>query len=195
MPDPNAGDSGPNERQLTKRSTRAADRADSEINGSWPPPGYLCRSPRNMMLKFVQIKVLLCLTLISGCADRTRPHRKALAIGLTEATAWQHPDLKSIPTEMQLMHVGAGQSAATAIACENCLKTNPPFDTDLITMIQAYAKSSREREAQFNQAIADGRSSLNDAEREIVTNCGKTDFVLFAEILKRIKYDELTQEK
>jgi hypothetical protein len=26
------------------RSTRAADRVDSEINGSWPPPGYLGRS-------------------------------------------------------------------------------------------------------------------------------------------------------
>ena len=43
MPDPNAGDSGPIERQLTKRSTRAADRASFEIEGSWPPPGYRCR--------------------------------------------------------------------------------------------------------------------------------------------------------
>lgn len=28
----------------TRRSTRAADWADSEIKGSWPPPGYLGRS-------------------------------------------------------------------------------------------------------------------------------------------------------
>ena len=28
----------------TRRSTRAADRADSEIKGAWPPPGYLGRS-------------------------------------------------------------------------------------------------------------------------------------------------------
>ena len=31
------------------RSTRAADRADFEIEGSWPPPGYLGRYPTSML--------------------------------------------------------------------------------------------------------------------------------------------------
>lgn len=145
------------------------------------------------MLKLVRNAALLCLVLISGCADPTLPHRKALAIGLTEAVAWRYPDIASIPTDIQRMHLGAGQAAAKAGACESCLKTQPPFDAELIALIQAYAKSSRELEAQYNQAIADGRPALNEAEKEIALKCGRNDFAMFGQILERIKYDELAR--
>lgn len=36
--------------RLTSRSTRAADRVDVDSKGSWPPPGYLCRSLTTVFL-------------------------------------------------------------------------------------------------------------------------------------------------
>ena len=39
------------------RSTRAADRAVSEINGSWPPPGYLGRSSAKRVAPNAQLRI------------------------------------------------------------------------------------------------------------------------------------------
>ncbi len=142
----------------------------------------------------------LCVTILSavfvtGCSDPTYKHREALAIGLTKAIAWQHPDLNSVATELQRMHLGAGQAAATAEVLEQCLDSSPPFDDELLSLIRTFAESSRKLEAQFRQAISDGRPELSQEEQEIAIACGKANFILFGEILERIKYNELVESE
>ena len=89
------------------------------------------------------------------------------------------------------MHLGSGHAAATAAACEDCLSKSPPFDDELLALIEAYAKSSRRLEAQFRSAIEDERGELNAEEADIASECGRNDFFLLNEILQRIDYDSL----
>ena len=78
-----------------------------------------------------------------------------------------------------------------AEALEASLESSPPFSEDLLTIIQAHARSSRTVEAQYRAAIEDGRSELNESEREIVLQCNKDQWILFDEILARIEMNEL----
>ena len=128
---------------------------------------------------------------LGGCSDPTYEHRKALAIDLTKAVAWQCPNIDSIPEDQQLLYVGMGRARAMAEALEASLESSPPFSEELLTIMRAHARSSRTLEAQFRSAIEDGRSDLNETEREIVLQCSKDQWILFAEILDRIKINEL----
>jgi hypothetical protein len=135
----------------------------------------------------------MALVCLSGCSDPTLPHRKDLAIRITRSVAWVHPDIDSLPVEMQRMHLGAGRAAYTASTLEEFLASSPPLERGVFSLVQAFAKTSRKLESQFKSAIEEGRPDLNEEESEIAAECARNEFFLMEEIFRRIDYDSLAE--
>ena len=75
----------------------------------------------------------------------------------------------------------AGTQMATAALLEEFLATSPQLDTELLALVDAYAKAERKREAQFKAALVEDRSDLVGDEIEIAQNCGQAGLMLQSE--------------
>lgn len=137
---------------------------------------------------------IVVLATMCGCADPTRPHREQLALCIVKSSGPTNLDFESIPTEMHRMHLGAAQSKRTAELLNDFLSSSPPLDSELLQLVNVYARSQHQLHKQFATAIAAGRSDLTSDELEIATECGRQEFFLIEEIGKRIDFDSLVTE-
>ena len=140
---------------------------------------------------FATSAILLAFVVTPGCSDPTLPHREQLALCIIKSSGPLELDFDSIAPEMHRMHMGAEDARRTAMLLEGFLATSPALDTELLDLVDAYAKTERKLEAQFKAAVDEGRSELVGDEVEIALNCGKAVMMLQSEICERIEFDSL----
>lgn len=135
--------------------------------------------------------LLVAVAALSGCADATLPFRERLAVCIIKAGGPLELDYNAIEPEMHRMHTGYEDAWRRSQLLEEFLATTPKLDTELLELVEVYAKSERKLAAQFKAAIDDERSDLTEEELAISSNCSLAGFGLLSEICKRIEFDSL----
>lgn len=144
-----------------------------------------------MSQRLSQSTILLVFVVLAGCSDPTLPHREKLAICIVKSSGPLKLDFDSIAPEMHRMHMGAERARRTARLLEEFLATSPQLDSELLHLVDDYAKVARKLEAQFNAALDQDRTDLTGDEIATAQNCAKTELMLQSEICERIDFDSL----